>query len=443
LQTNKVFGFVGGIAFLTLTINATTAGPLLRKLGLADISSQREQVILCIRAHWRDQALQDLIGLLTQRRFRRVNFATVRSHVFMLEDLTKNELMGAVDTYHNNNKHLANYRAPKLENILPYIKDEDNDDNVDYSSTIVLVEQHRRSSMAEGSIVANASFRAGLNRKRSSRRIADRETVLSTIELRRIFLDLLKNLYEHQIDQGELLGREFVALSMQGSVDIAADLVARGEPLRDWEFTRLVNLPAGTTFRKITSMGILQPLIKRVMKYPAAHNLKEEGMRIDVERSMAFLHAHATAQQVFQQEFVTSEFSAAEKTVIKESMAECREAEALLATYPAKDVELVVSHKFCNILLNKGARYIEHLNKTGLLKDPETEEIMEEIQEALADLVSCDMTHHPGEISMTDDDDSSCRMEDPLEGIREDEDEDAEQATPSNDEDGGDHGLAN
>jgi NhaP-type Na+/H+ or K+/H+ antiporter len=74
LQTNKVFGFVGGIAFLTLTINATTAGPLLRKLGLADISSQREQVILCIRAHWRDQALQDLIGLLTQRRFRRVNF---------------------------------------------------------------------------------------------------------------------------------------------------------------------------------------------------------------------------------------------------------------------------------------------------------------------------------------------------------------------------------
>jgi hypothetical protein len=53
------------------------------------------------------------------------------------------------------------------------------------------------------------------------------------------------------------------------------------------------------------------------------------------------------------------------------------------------------------------------------------------------------MTHHPGEISMTDDDDSSCRMEDPLEGIREDEDEDAEQATPSNDEDGGDHGLAN
>jgi hypothetical protein len=61
----------------------------------------------------------------------------------------------------------------------------------------------------------------------------------------------------------------------------------------------------------------------------------------------------------------------------------------------------------------------------------------------LTDLVSCDMTHHPGEISMTDDDDSWCRMEDPLEGIREDEDEDAEQVTPSNDEDGGDHGLAN
>ena len=36
LQSNKLFGFVGGIAFLTLMINGVFAGPLLRYLGLAD-----------------------------------------------------------------------------------------------------------------------------------------------------------------------------------------------------------------------------------------------------------------------------------------------------------------------------------------------------------------------------------------------------------------------
>ena len=34
-QTNKAFGMIGGIAFLTLVINGTTAGPLLTWLGLA------------------------------------------------------------------------------------------------------------------------------------------------------------------------------------------------------------------------------------------------------------------------------------------------------------------------------------------------------------------------------------------------------------------------
>jgi hypothetical protein len=426
LQTNKLFGFVGGIAFMTLLINATTAGPLLRKLGLADSSQQREQVVQCIRGHWRDQAVQDLIGLLTQQRFRRVNFATVRHHVFMLKDLSKNELLEAVHTYHNNYKHLPNYRAPKLENILPYVEDEEDDnfDGEDFSQTIELVEQHRRSSMVTNSIVANAAVKF---RARASRRAgihATHESVLTTIELRRLFLDLLKSLYEHQIDSGELFERQFVAMSLQQSIDIAADAVSKGEVLRDWEFTRVINIPATMFVRQITNL----PLVKRVVKAEhVAHNLKYEGMRVDVERCLAFLHAHAKAQEVFKREFVGSKFSTAERTVIEESMSERRLAQACLDKYPAKDGEMVVSHKFCNILLNKGARYIEHINRTGLLKDREAEEVLDQIQNALEHVTSCALEDHPGEIPMTDDDDSykddddSCKFDHPLEGIDEEE----------------------
>lgn len=45
-QTTKMFGFVGGIGLLTLVINATSAGPMLRKLGLADTSDVREHILV-------------------------------------------------------------------------------------------------------------------------------------------------------------------------------------------------------------------------------------------------------------------------------------------------------------------------------------------------------------------------------------------------------------
>jgi NhaP-type Na+/H+ or K+/H+ antiporter len=428
LQTNKVFGFVGGIAFMTLSINATLAGPLLRKLGLADSSKQREQVVECIRGHWRDQAVQDLIGLLTQRRFRRVNFATVRHHVFMLEDLSRNELMEAVDTYHHNNMHLPDYRAPKLENILPYVENDGEDYDGDFTPTIRMVEQHRQSSLVQGSIVAHATvkFRARAMKRRGAVTV-DHETVLTTIELRRIFLDLLKGLYEHQIDNGELFEREFLAVSLQQSIDIAADAVSRGEVLRDWEFSKVINLPATTLVRQITNLPVIHSLLKRfTTTEQIVHNLQYEGMRVDVERCLSFLHAHSKAQEVFKREFIGSKFSAAHRTVLEESNSERRQAEALLEKYPAKEVEKVVSHKFCNILLNKGARYIENLNRTGLLKDREAEEVLEEIQHALQKVNSCIAEDHPGEISMTADDESSGKLDNSLYGIDEENEENEE-----------------
>lgn len=44
-QTSKLFGFVGGIAFLTLCVNGVTAGPLLKYLHLADSTKAREKIV--------------------------------------------------------------------------------------------------------------------------------------------------------------------------------------------------------------------------------------------------------------------------------------------------------------------------------------------------------------------------------------------------------------
>lgn len=49
-ETQKAFAFIGGIAFLTLSINGITAGPLLRKLGLADSTESREKIVSAYQA---------------------------------------------------------------------------------------------------------------------------------------------------------------------------------------------------------------------------------------------------------------------------------------------------------------------------------------------------------------------------------------------------------
>lgn len=43
-ESRKLFGFVGGFAFLTLLINGTTAGPLLRRLHLSDSTETRQKI---------------------------------------------------------------------------------------------------------------------------------------------------------------------------------------------------------------------------------------------------------------------------------------------------------------------------------------------------------------------------------------------------------------
>lgn len=43
--TAKLFGLVGGIAFLTLILLAPTSGPLLKKLGLVTPTVTRQKVV--------------------------------------------------------------------------------------------------------------------------------------------------------------------------------------------------------------------------------------------------------------------------------------------------------------------------------------------------------------------------------------------------------------
>ena len=66
--TTTLFGHVGGIAFLTLWINGTLAGPLLKKLGLTKPTETRERVVKRFEKTYYNRMLDNFICLLVDPR---------------------------------------------------------------------------------------------------------------------------------------------------------------------------------------------------------------------------------------------------------------------------------------------------------------------------------------------------------------------------------------
>ena len=90
------FFFTGGIAFLTLFINGSTAGPLLKKLGLAAPTAIRKSITKRFRHSISLHAIENLLKLLSSDLFGTVDFADVRTHVPDLKDITYGDVVTAL-----------------------------------------------------------------------------------------------------------------------------------------------------------------------------------------------------------------------------------------------------------------------------------------------------------------------------------------------------------
>ena len=75
--------------------------------------------------------------------------------------------------------------------------------------------------------------------------------------------------------------------------------------------------------------------------------------------------------------------------MILESDEQVQKAKAALDSFPPKEVEIIVSHKVCKIILHHVAEYTEKLVHSGMLKHQEAEEMLSEIQNALTSVEAC------------------------------------------------------
>eukprot|EP00798_Chlamydomonas_sp_ICE-L_P012816 gene12816-7458_t len=94
--THTLFGMVGGIAFLTLLVNATLAGPLLFKLGLADASETRQKIVGHFRELYDEFVIDTFVHKLTDVRFCSIDYQVVRKHISPLQKMDRAGFMACV-----------------------------------------------------------------------------------------------------------------------------------------------------------------------------------------------------------------------------------------------------------------------------------------------------------------------------------------------------------
>lgn len=400
----KLFGMVGGIAFLTLTINAPTCGPLLRKLGLITPTETHEKVLENYRQHMIQYTLKEYVALLTEKRFENVDFAVVKDHIPFLRDTTYEQLMDAVSKHKHATPSHA-YVKPYLNHVIPYLykgeskisveggsDDGKNRDPKPFSRTELM--KNRRASVKD-------IRKSGGNRGTvfDLRHKYDEKDVQ---EERLMFIKILRAGYHRLVDHGELEGRGFIVHTLAQSLEYVQDAASKGLPLEDWNALEVASdswaRPAESMMRKLFH---LKQLVKR-KKYRTALDLDFFLINMRVKQILAFTQAHKYARNVFKQEFSKGsdgELTAAEKIVMDECDAQVELAVETLSTFVESDVAMIKSHYVCQILLNRAAYYFKKLIKRGLMTEREAGEFLEEIEESIYGLSECRKAEHTDEMS--------------------------------------------
>eukprot|EP00536_Pseudo-nitzschia_multiseries_P009374 jgi/Psemu1/258075/estExt_Genewise1Plus.C_2600019 len=366
----QVYAMVGGIAFLTLFINGTTAGPLLKKLGLADPTDAREKIIEAYRVQMRSEQIDVCVNLLTHMRFKSIDFGFVQKHIPFLADLTVEQLADAVEKLKGSTPS-NKYCPPYLKNVLSVLEKQEG-----AAQDIAIHEILHENPEQLARVRRIENRRRGRNSTcRSSMVLMMKGDPLSAKELRLLFISMLRAQYEKLIDEGFLTSQHGLTIAFEQSLQMAQTEVNNGGELNDLHHLRHFYTIA-LNFSKVATKGT--SLFRRKKEA----NLKDADLHQFVLLELAFATAHERAQEFFQEELGDCNIDLSEggKIVISESKSQVAEVEKDLSSANLKNfVTEVTTHKLCDVLLSRSIHYFERLVKFGLLKESEAEELVEEM----------------------------------------------------------------
>jgi len=378
--TTQLFGMVGGMAFFTLVINGSTAGPLLKKLGLAKSTETRQKVLEIYKRDYKKHSYETFVSLLSDDRFAGLDFSRIRQRVEPLHVLSEDDLNAAINQSKENAR--SNYKEPKLSSVASgegITNDPDVEKQADPSTS-------NNSGDRDKNVAQGFTSDRGDAVKPTSDKILE--------ELRTIFTEQLKWAYRKQTESGDIDGRmPFLAYTIQEGLEFSADGVSYGKPLNDWETSQRISskyLHHAERWGK-KAHNFKRRVFKGRTRGDGAKSPEFQVVRFQVLLSMAMIGAHDVARETFEKEF-SSRYPDEANTVLQESRDQTAKAEAKIAEYDTKDVDAVTEHLFCIMLLNRGSKYIEHLVSCGLLSEKEGQAALEKT-EKLSEKLESDSKH--------------------------------------------------
>jgi len=334
----------GGISLLTLSINGTLAGPVLRLLGLQAADDYREKALLLFELAMEDFVHQEYNRLRHEARFRDVNHQIIKAHV------------------------------PWLKNDTILSQEE-------------VVDFPRQSAMSRISL--------SLPDHTSLKSASETSVDATVIELRKVFLALLKEVYLTALQKGELMDEGFNVDALQQGVDINY-ACCETDPIHDWEYTEM--FPYYEDAR--TFLWNAFHLQKKDGGIRKSQVPKERQLRIHLLRALVFIEAHKTAEKRLRQ-YVNSTVtnsttsghrdatSKALDVVLKESQMQVTEAEKVLERVPPEEMEAYVSHFVVAVILNRLSKFVEMNVEDGVLQAEEGQSYLDKINVALRENRHC------------------------------------------------------
>ena len=383
--TSTVVGLAGGVSFLTLLVNGTGAGWLLRKLRLTPPMTSRKRALRLFETSAREFLLHAYAKLRHDRRlFQSVPFAVIREHLPFLSDVTQESLEGmdhTSDTFQS-----AHRRKNSKFNFVEELDEE------------------IRESIRE-----------------TTRAVDTLQTMQCPEEVktdvREIFLKMFDAAYQTELSQGGLDSREDNGFNLevlrQSVVFAVEDCHATKDPLDDWVYTNMFEYQEGidTFVRRFVSWFKIKFLHSEEEK---SYNRSYQQLRIRVLRANVFIEAHRRAEEELRsylekglQDLVGSTGMAAVDlenailTVLEESKSQIREAEEwLLTNVPPEDLKAIRAHYMATILLHKLGLYVEKSVVDGRLKEKEGRLYLAQIDQRVEKSHSCTRLHDEDLVNM-------------------------------------------
>ena len=351
-KSTQLFGMIGGTAFLTLVINGSTAGPLLKKLGLAKSTVTRKKILGSIETEIMDNSIHEFISLLRDKRFSSIRV----SHCLQYLDVTEDAVL---EQY---NKQVPGHsKCNSLEDVLTQLHAADTD-----------VE------------VANSECQSDRNNGKVD------VDVLK--ELRCRFIEILRWAYQKQIKNGELDGRQaFLAYRIQSGLDFAADYVSKGEAVEDWLAAQIITGNSIYYARSWTrKLYTLNGLICKTLLPSGVPSGEFEIAKYKVKLAVSVIEAHRVADEHFRAK-VAIQYPNEAQQVLRESKKQTELAEKSLEVIDPDIVRGATEHLLVIIILNKRSRYIEGLLTSGLLSEKEAQVYIGDIETHLNAIFNADM----------------------------------------------------